>query len=76
MGGTHFVELGFQLTHIPLHFLYGGSVGKEKKAFEIKCNHDSTLSPSLTARGKLDGGKKIKQTLKGNPYKEHERPRC
>lgn len=31
MGGTHFVEFGFQLTHIPLHFLYGGSVGKEKK---------------------------------------------
>lgn len=31
MGGTHFVKLGFQFTHIPLHFLYGCSVGKEKK---------------------------------------------
>lgn len=31
MGGTHFVKLRFQLTHIPLHFLYGCSVEKEKK---------------------------------------------
>lgn len=31
MGGTDFVKLGFQLAHIPLHFLYGGSVRKEKK---------------------------------------------
>lgn len=33
MGGTHFVKFGFQLRHVPLHFLYGGSVrkGKNKK---------------------------------------------
>lgn len=48
MGGTHFVKLGFQLAHIPLHFLYGGSMGKEKKAFEIECKHDSILSTSQT----------------------------
>lgn len=31
MGGTHFVKLGLQLAHIPLHFLYGGSIGTDKK---------------------------------------------
>lgn len=31
MGGTHFVQLWFQLAHIPLYFLYGGSVEAENK---------------------------------------------
>ena len=53
MGGTHFVKLRFQLTHIPLHFLYGCSVEKEKKAFEITWNHDSILSTSQTKRKAL-----------------------
>ena len=49
MGGTHFVQLGFQLAHIPLYFLYGGSVGTEKK-IEIECNHKSMVSTPLTWR--------------------------
>lgn len=48
MGGTHFVELGFQLAHIPLHFLYGGSMGKGKTAFELS---DTILSTSQTMKG-------------------------
>lgn len=52
MGGTHFVELGFQLTDIPLHFLYSGSAGTEKKTlFQIKCNHQSLPSTLLQLSG-------------------------
>lgn len=50
MGGTHFVELGFQLTHIPLHFLYGCSVEIDNKTtIEDKCNRGPirSTSPSL-----------------------------
>lgn len=61
MGGTHFVELGFQLTHIPLHFLYGGSAEterKKKRFLKSTVDHDSVLSTSLTFRDvKLDDGK-------------------
>lgn len=42
MGGTHLVELGFQLAHVPLHFLDGGSIGKDKeKRFKIPILHIS-----------------------------------
>lgn len=44
MGGTHLVELGFQLAHVPLHFLDGGSIGKDKeKRFKIPILHISAL---------------------------------
>lgn len=42
MGGTHLVELGFQLAHVALHFLDGGSIGKDKeKRFKIPILHIS-----------------------------------
>lgn len=50
MGGTHFVELGFQLTHIPLHFLYGGSVETEKDQL-------NTINFTDVQRHKLDDEK-------------------
>lgn len=42
MGGTHLVQLGFQLAHVPLHFLDGGSIEEDKeKHFEIPILHIS-----------------------------------
>lgn len=43
-GGTHFVKLGFQLAHIPLHFLYGGSVGTDKNKKKTRLKSSVTMT--------------------------------
>lgn len=48
MGGTHLVQLGFQLAHVPLHFLDGGSIEEDKeKDFEIPIPHISAAGHCL-----------------------------